>query len=52
MTDEEVQKHYEAMVEMFGDKLPNPIQEPYRFKYYVYMYQYQQNPVKTPESSL
>ena len=40
MTDEEVQKAYEEMVEMWGDKLPNPEHEPIRFGYYVRMYKF------------
>ena len=40
MTSEEIEKAYNEMVEMWGDKLPNPEQEPIRFAYYVRMYRY------------
>ena len=40
MTDEEIIKMYEEMVNMWGDKLPNPEHEPIRFAYYVKMYKY------------
>ena len=29
------------LVEMFGDKLPNPIHEPVRFAYYIKLYNYE-----------
>jgi hypothetical protein len=40
MTNEEIEIAYNEMVEMWGDKLPNPEQEPIRFAYYVRMYKY------------
>ena len=40
MSDEEIIKAYEEMVELWGDDLPNPEQEPRRFAFYVRMYQY------------
>ena len=40
MTNEEIEASYNEMVEMWGDKLPNPEQEPIRFAYYVRMYKY------------
>jgi len=33
-----IEKHYERMVELFGDELPNPINSPIKFKYYVNLY--------------
>ena len=39
MTEEEVLKQYNEMVEMFGE-LPNFEQEPRRFAYYVKLYRY------------
>lgn len=37
--------HYDTigreLVEMFGDKLPDPIHEPIRFAYYVKLYFYE-----------
>ena len=38
MTDEEVLKLYDEMVEMYGDKLPNPEHEPRQFQYYIKLY--------------
>ena len=29
------------LVEMFGDKLPNPLHEPIRFAYYINLYKYE-----------
>jgi hypothetical protein len=43
MTDQEIQKAYEEMFEMWGDKLPNYEHEPLRFAYYVRMYKYLKN---------
>lgn len=40
MSDEEVLAAYEEMVDIWGDKLPNPDHEPKRFAFYVRMYQY------------
>jgi len=40
MTDEQIEAAYNEMVKMWGDKLPNPEQEPLRFAYYVRMYKY------------
>jgi len=40
MTDEQIEAAYNEMVEMWGDRLPNPEQEPLRFAYYVRMYKY------------
>ena len=39
MSDEEVLKMYDDMVEHFGE-LPNPDHEPIRFAYYVRLYKY------------
>ena len=38
MTDEEVLFHYNRMVEIFGDHLPNLEHYPIQFKYYVTLY--------------
>lgn len=35
MTEEDYKKIWYDLVEMFGDSLPNPEQEPIRFKYYL-----------------
>jgi hypothetical protein len=40
MTDQEIEKAYEEMVERWGDKLPNPEHEPIRFRSFVTMYLY------------
>ena len=40
MTDEEIEKAYNEMVEMWGDKLPNPEHHPIQFNYYVRMYKF------------
>ena len=40
MTDEQIKAAYNEMVKMWGDRLPNPEQEPIRFAYYVRMYKY------------
>lgn len=40
MTDQQIEEAYNEMVKMWGDKLPNPEQEPIRFAYYVRMYRY------------
>lgn len=39
MTDEEVIKMYESMLEYFGE-LPDPEHEPIRFAHYVKVYRY------------
>ena len=38
MTNEELINHYNRMVEIWGDNLPNIDQEPIRFAYYVKLY--------------
>ena len=38
MTNEEIVKHYERMVEIYGDSLPHPEHEPIRFQHYVKTY--------------
>ena len=38
MHDNDVLFHYNRMVEIWGDKLPNLEQEPLRFAYYVSLY--------------
>ena len=43
MQNEEVLRIYNEMVEIFGDHLPNPEQEPIRFAYYVKLYKYYHN---------
>jgi hypothetical protein len=40
MTDEEVLKLYDEMVEMYGNKLPNPEHEPRQFQYYIKLFLY------------
>lgn len=40
MTDEEVLKLYDEMVERYGDKLPNPDHEPKQFQYYIKLFLY------------
>jgi hypothetical protein len=35
----EVEEHIDRMFQMFG-QLPNPVQEPKRFAYYVKLYKY------------
>jgi len=38
MTDQEILYHLNRMIEIYGDDLPNPEQEPKRFAYYVKLY--------------
>ena len=40
MTNEEIEAAYNEMVKMWGDKLPNPEQEPIRCAYYVKLFKY------------
>jgi hypothetical protein len=40
MSDEEIIKMYDEMIELWSDKLPNFEHEPIRFAYYVKMYRY------------
>jgi hypothetical protein len=40
ITDEQAERVYQAMVEVWGDKLPNPIHEPRRIEYYLKMFRY------------
>jgi len=40
MSNEELERIYEEMKEIFGDHLPHPEQEPVRFAYYVKLYKY------------
>lgn len=40
MTNEQLLEHYQRMVDIYGDNLPNPEQEPIRFQYYVKLYKY------------
>ena len=40
MTDEDYEKIGRDLVEMFGDSLPNPEQEPLRFQYYIKLMMY------------
>jgi hypothetical protein len=40
VTDEEVLKMYEEMVEYYGEKLPNPEHHPIQFAYYVKLWKY------------
>lgn len=40
MSEEELLRHYEKLLEIYGDDLPNPEQEPLRFKYFVTLYKY------------
>lgn len=40
MTNEEIENMIEEMQKMFGDDLPNPIQEPIRFAYYIKLYKF------------
>ena len=40
MSEQELLQHYERLVEMYGDELPNPEHEPLRFAYFVKLYKY------------
>jgi hypothetical protein len=40
MSNEEILYHYNQMVEIFGDHLPNPDHYPRMFKYYVTLYKH------------
>lgn len=40
MTNEEVEQHYQNLVEQYGDKLPSPIHEPQQFAHVVKLYKY------------
>lgn len=43
MTDEEMIQIYNEMVERYGDRLPNPEQQPIEFKYYLKLFLYYRN---------
>lgn len=43
MTDEQIINTYNKMVELYGDKLPNPEHCPKEFAYYVKLFQYFEN---------
>lgn len=38
MDNEEVQRRFNLLVERYQGELPNPLQEPKRFEYYVKLY--------------
>lgn len=38
MTNEQAMEMYEKLVERYGAQLPDPLQEPRRFEYYVKLY--------------
>ena len=38
MDNKEVQRRFSQLVERYGQELPNPLQEPRRFEYYVKLY--------------
>lgn len=40
MTDEQAERIVDELVDIWGDKLPNPDHEPLRFKYYLKMFRY------------
>jgi len=40
MTEDDIKKMYEEMVNEFGNRLPCPEQEPIRFAYYVKLFKY------------
>lgn len=40
MTEEQIMKAYEEMIELFGDKLPNPEHYPRMFAHFVLLYKY------------
>ena len=40
MTDEQAQRVLDEMVDLWGDKLPNPDHEPIRFHYYMKLFKY------------
>lgn len=40
MTDEEILKRYNELVEYYGDKLPNFEQEPIRFAHCIKLFKY------------
>ncbi len=46
MTEAELQEKYNRMVEIFGNKLPDPEQEPIRFSYYVKLFKYYFEPTQ------
>ena len=35
-----IEEHYAKMVEIYGDKLPDPERQPIEFAYYVRLYKY------------
>jgi len=41
MTNEELEKIAQEMIEHYGDRLPNPEHEPNRFAYYVKLFKYE-----------
>lgn len=40
LTDEQAQKIYDAMVEEWGDRLPNPEHHPKQAEYYIKLFKY------------
>ena len=40
MTDDQIMKHYEMMLEIYGDEVPHPDHNPILFQFYVKMYKY------------
>lgn len=40
MTDEQILNHYAEMVDIYGDLLPDPEQQPIEFAYFVKLYKY------------
>jgi hypothetical protein len=40
ITDEQAQRIYDAMVDIWGDNLPHPEHEPRRAEYYMKMFSY------------
>lgn len=40
MTDEQILKHYDRMVEIFGDELPDPEVYPKTFAHFVKLYKH------------
>ena len=46
---EKIETMRQEMIEMFGEKLPNPEHEPKRFDYYVQLFLYQKSLKKEDE---
>lgn len=40
VSDAELEFHWNNLIKLFGDRLPNPDHEPRRFRYYISLYKH------------